>query len=73
MPSESERENMFLCTKIGQSRIKHPCHHQLANDRKLVDMAFVVCLSRSLSDSLSSRENFVYGMVGMKEDASISI
>jgi hypothetical protein len=64
---------MLLSIGIVQFRMTHPCHHHLANDRKLVDTAFVVCLSRSFSDSLSSRENFVYELVEMKEVASTSV
>jgi hypothetical protein len=50
-----------------------PCHRHLANDRKLVDTALVICLLRSLSDSLSSRENFVYELVELKESAGTSV
>jgi hypothetical protein len=69
----SEGINIFLSIMIEQCRMTHLCHHQVANDRKLVDMGFYVCLSRSFSNSLSSREDFVYELVLLKEDASTSV
>jgi len=51
----------------------HLCRHQVANDRKLVDTAFCVCLPRSFSNSLSSREKFVCELEQLKEDASTSV